>query len=43
MFPLISVGRGRGRGRGRGGRQQRKEVSAEELDKQLDDYVSQTD
>ncbi|CAK8694884.1 THO complex subunit 4-like [Clavelina lepadiformis] len=31
----------RGRGRGRGGRQGRKEeVSAEELDKQLDDYIS---
>nr|XP_002131960.2 THO complex subunit 4-like [Ciona intestinalis] len=32
-------GRGRGRGGGRG-REPKKEVSAEELDKQLDDYIS---
>lgn len=36
-----SRGSSRGRGRGRGGRQQQKVPTAEELDKQLDDYNAQ--
>lgn len=48
-FPLrfflctVSKRGGRGRGRGRGGREPREQLTAEELDKQLDDYVSKTD
>jgi len=36
-------GRGRGRGRGGKGRQAQKPVSAEELDKQLDEYIQHAD